>query len=34
VAAAALRTHDPAWWTPAALSPPIARTEGWTFGVA
>lgn len=25
--------HDPALWTPPALSPHIARTEGWTFGV-
>ncbi len=25
--------HDPALWTPPALSLQIARTEGWTFGV-
>jgi hypothetical protein len=33
--AAWLRTvaHDPALWHPAALTPHIARTEGWTFGV-
>lgn len=24
--------HDPAYWNPAALTPEIARTEGWTFG--
>ena len=24
---------DPALWTPAALTPALARTEGWTFGV-
>lgn len=24
--------HDPARWTPDALTPDIARTEGWTFG--
>lgn len=27
------RAHDAALWTPAALTPHIARTEGWTFGV-
>ncbi|GGD56573.1 hypothetical protein GRI62_02700 [Erythrobacter arachoides] len=26
--------HDPAMWLPAGLTPEIARTEGWTFGVA
>lgn len=25
--------HDPALWCPPALTPHIARTEGWTFGV-
>jgi hypothetical protein len=25
--------HDPALWAPAALTPELARTEGWTFGV-
>lgn len=24
--------HDPRYWEPAALTPEIARTEGWTFG--
>ena len=24
--------HDPARWSPAALTPALARTEGWTFG--
>ena len=24
---------DPALWSPATLTPPIAQTEGWTFGV-
>lgn len=24
--------HDPALWRPEALTPAIARTEGWTFG--
>jgi hypothetical protein len=24
--------HDTALWTPAAMTPQIARTEGWTFG--
>ena len=30
-----LRTaaHNPALWNPASLTPEIARTEGWTFGV-
>jgi hypothetical protein len=33
--AAWLRTAapDPALWHPAALTPAVARTEGWTFGV-
>lgn len=36
VTAAWLRrvASDPAYWHPAALTPAIARTEGWTFGVA
>ena len=25
--------HDPALWHPAALTPALAQTEGWTFGV-
>ena len=25
--------HDPALWSPPALSAQVARTEGWTFGV-
>ena len=35
VSAAWLRTaaHDPALWAPTAMTPHIARTEGWTFGV-
>lgn len=35
VAAAALRrmAGDPGWWSPAGLTPEIARTEGWTFGI-
>ena len=35
IAAAGLRaiTGDPRYWKPAALTPAIARTEGWTFGV-
>ena len=34
--AASLRhvADDPALWHPAGLTPEIARTEGWTFGVA
>ncbi|MDB5724147.1 MAG: hypothetical protein JWQ16_901 [Novosphingobium sp.] len=33
--AAWLRTtaHSPELWAPAAMTPEIARTEGWTFGV-
>jgi hypothetical protein len=36
VAAAALRrlADEARWWTPAGLTPAVARTEGWTFGVA
>ncbi len=26
--------QDDALWSPAGMTPPIARTEGWTFGVA
>ncbi|RIV87818.1 hypothetical protein [Aurantiacibacter zhengii] len=35
VTAAWLRTvaHDPALWSPEAMTGEIARTEGWTFGV-
>jgi hypothetical protein len=35
IAAAGLRriANDPSYWHPAALTPQIARTEGWTFGV-
>jgi hypothetical protein len=35
VTAAGLRTiaAQPHWWQPAALTPAIAATEGWTFGV-
>lgn len=35
VTAAGLRAiaHQPHWWQPAALTPAIATTEGWTFGV-
>lgn len=36
LAAAWLRTnaHRPELWQPAAMTPAIAQTEGWTFGVA
>jgi hypothetical protein len=36
IAAAGLRALAPeaAWWHPPALTPALARTEGWTFGVA
>lgn len=36
VSAAALRrlAPDPRWWAPAGLTPLVARTEGWTFGIA
>ena len=36
ITAAGLRAiaDDPRWWTPAALTPAIATTEGWTFGIA
>ncbi|HEX8257346.1 MAG TPA: hypothetical protein VF589_06905 [Allosphingosinicella sp.] len=35
IAAAGLRriADDPLYWSPPALTPAIARTEGWTFGV-
>lgn len=35
LAAAWLRTiaHNPSLWQPAGMTPDIARTEGWTFGV-
>lgn len=35
ITAAGLRAiaHQPHWWQPAALTPAIATTEGWTFGV-
>jgi hypothetical protein len=29
-----IAAHDPTLWHPAALTPAIAATEGWTFGVA
>ncbi len=36
VTAAALRrlAPEPGWWAPGGLTPQIARTEGWTFGIA
>jgi hypothetical protein len=36
IAAAGLRAiaPDEKWWHPAGLTPALARTEGWTFGVA
>ena len=36
IAAAGLRriADDPIYWSPPALTPRVARTEGWTFGVA
>ncbi|MGL6043715.1 MAG: hypothetical protein ACRC1J_07305 [Sandaracinobacteroides sp.] len=36
VTAAALRklAPEPGWWAPDGLTPPIARTEGWTFGIS
>jgi hypothetical protein len=35
VTAAALRrlAPDPRWWAPGGLTPTVARTEGWTFGI-
>jgi hypothetical protein len=36
IAAAGLRAiaDNPAYWQPSQLTPEIARTEGWTFGIA
>lgn len=36
IAAAGMRmvAADPAYWSPKSLTPKLARTEGWTFGVA
>lgn len=36
IAAAGMRrvAADPAYWSPQGLTPVLARTEGWTFGVA
>lgn len=36
VTAAGLRAiaGEPRWWSPPAMTPEIAQTEGWTFGVA
>lgn len=36
VAAAALRhmAGEPRWWAPAGLTSEVAKTEGWTFGIA
>jgi hypothetical protein len=36
IAAAGMRAiaGDPAYWTPEGLTPDLAQTEGWTFGVA
>lgn len=36
VTAAALRrmAGEPGWWAPDGLTPHVARTEGWTFGIA
>jgi hypothetical protein len=35
VTAAALRrlSGSPHWWAPSGLTPEVARTEGWTFGI-
>ena len=35
IAAAGLRSiaDDPRYWNPACLTPELARTEGWTFGI-
>jgi hypothetical protein len=35
IAAAGLRAiaNDPAYWNPRRLTPAIARSEGWTFGI-
>jgi hypothetical protein len=36
IAAAGMRAiaAQPRWWNPSGLTPELARTEGWTFGVA
>ena len=36
IAAAGMRAiaAEPRWWNPPGLTPELARTEGWTFGVA
>lgn len=36
ITAAGLRliAADPRWWAPPAMTPAIAATEGWTFGIA
>ena len=36
ISAAWLRqaAFEPAYWAPLLLTPDVARTEGWTFGVA
>jgi hypothetical protein len=36
IASAGMRhiANDPAYWSPKGLTPALARTEGWTFGVA
>lgn len=36
IAAAGMRAiaAEPRWWSPKSLTPELARTEGWTFGVA
>ena len=36
IAAAGLRAiaEDSRYWAPAQLTPQLARTEGWTFGIA
>jgi hypothetical protein len=36
IAAAGMRAiaAEPRWWNPSGLTPELARTEGWTFGVA
>jgi hypothetical protein len=36
ITAAGMRSiaAEPRWWKPSGLTPELARTEGWTFGVA
>ena len=36
IAAAGMRAiaGEPRWWNPKGLTPELARSEGWTFGVA